>query len=207
MLMVACVEAGDYLGRGAEYVSKLKDMVTRHLSQPFEFVCLTDNPPRHAAALARHSIDAIPRGIFRHWWAKLYLFETGRFPLGTRILYLDLDTVVVGSLDRLVLNKGILHLADWGWTKNDYGSGVMVWDVGEHDEIWSRATAATPQIFRGDQDWMTHLGGWDALPRGVCVSYRYVSKAAPPAGASVVCFHGVPKPHELTSGWVPGAWR
>lgn len=185
MLTVACVEVGNYLGRGTEYVAKLRAMVARHLSQPFRFECITqsDKPG---------------------WWAKVDLFEPDRFT--GRVLYLDLDTVIVGPLDALAESKGILHLADWGWTKNDYGSGVMVWDAGEHAEVWSRYTPNVPDQFRGDQDWMTHLGGWAALPKGLCVSYRYVSIVAPPLGASVVCFHGSPKPHEVISGWVPGAW-
>jgi hypothetical protein len=184
-LTVACVQVGDYLGRGEEYVEKLQAGVARHLSAPFRFECLR---------------EATRAG----WWAKLDLFRPGMFE--GRVLYLDLDSVIVGPLDRLAESKGILHLGRWGWTKNDYGSGVMVWDAGEHEEVWARAPADVEQRFRGDQDWMTHLGGWPALPDGLCVSYRYHAKAGPPKSASVCCFHGTPKPHEL-GGWVAEAWR
>lgn len=185
MLTIACVEVGNYLGRGAEYVAKLRAMVERHLRLPFRFECISQSEKAG-------------------WWAKVDLFEPGRFT--GRVLYFDLDTVIVGPLDALADSKGILRLTDWGWTKNDYGSGVMVWDAGEHEEIWTRYTPDVPQRFRGDQDWMTHLGGWPALPKGLCVSYRYLSREAPPPGASVVAFHGVPKPHEVLTGWVPRAW-
>lgn len=191
MLTVVCVEWGNYLGRGAEYVDKLKAMVQRHLSLPHAFVCLQ------------------PDVGLAGWWNKIELFRPGRF--SGRVVYLDLDTVIVGSIDKLAASKGILHLADWGWTKNDYGSGVMVWDAGEHDWIFKLFKPDVPRRFRGDQDWMTHLrdvgaDSWPALPKGLCVSYRYVSRPAPPAGASVVCFHGKPKPHELAGGWVPHHW-
>lgn len=186
MITVACVNVGNYLGRGEEYVARLRAMVARHLSLPHRFECITaSNKPG--------------------WWAKIDLFQPGRFT--GRVLYLDLDTVIVGSLDELAQSKGILHLRDWGWTKNDYGSGVMVWDADEHEEIFERYDATVPTRFRGDQDWITHLGGWPALPKGWCVSYRYLSKVAPPAGASVICFHGQPKPHEVTTGWVPQHWK
>jgi hypothetical protein len=183
---IACVEWGNYLGRGEEYVAKLRAMVARHTRCEYEFVVLR------------------PTGLIG-WWNKIELFRPGA--LTGRILYLDLDTVVVGSLDPLFESKGILHLANWGWTKNDYGSGVMVWDAGEHEEVYSLYDKDVPSRFRGDQDWMTHLGGWEALPPALCKSYRYHSKASPPEGASVVCFHGTPKPHEIASGWVPEAWR
>lgn len=215
MIIVACVEVGNYLGRGAEYVAKLRAMVARNLSAPHTFICLSDDYRRHAPrhdSRERDFIHELPEPGFGipglvGWWAKLYLFSPMRFAPRTRVLFLDLDTVIVGSLDALVESKGILHLADWGWTKNDYGSGVMVWDAGEHEEIWTRYTPDVPQRFRGDQDWMTYLGGWPALPKGLCVSYRYVSKQAPPAGARAVCMHGTPKPHEILTGWVPELWK
>ena len=83
----------------------------------------------------------------------------------------------------------------------------MVWDAGEHEEIYEAYTAGVPLQFRGDQDWITHLGGWDALPAHLCRSYRYVSKAGPQPGCVHVSFHGLPKPHEVLTGWVPDRWH
>jgi len=186
VLTVACVNVSNYLNRGEEYVAKLRAMVARNLSQPHRFECITESDKPG-------------------WWAKVDYFQVGRF--AGRVLALDLDTVIVGPLDELVKYKGLLHLGDWGWTRNDYGTGVMVWDSGEHAEIYGRYDATVPQRFRGDQDWAVHLGGWPALPKGLNVSYRYHAKAGPPAGAVTVSMHGRPKPHEITKGWVPQAWQ
>jgi hypothetical protein len=187
VITVACVEWGNYEGRGDEYIEKLRGMVARNLAAAYRFVCLR------------------PDIGLNGWWNKIELFRPGQF--AGRVLYLDLDTVIVGALERLVRHKGLLHLADWGWTRNDYGSGVMVWDAGEHEEIYTRFDGTVPARFRGDQDWMTHLGGWAALPKGLNVSYRYHAKESPPAGAVTVSMHGRPKCHEITRGWVPEAWR
>lgn len=203
MLTIACVEAGNYLGLGADYVARLKAGVARHLAQPFRFRCLTDDPDRHYA-LQRDEWHMIPRDL-SGWWAKLHLFESFRF--SDRVLYLDLDTVVVGDLTPLAASKGILDLTQWGWEKPSYGSGVMCWDGGEHREVFDSWTPEVAQRLAGDQDWLTELGGWQALPAGLCFSYRYHAKDAPPPGASVVCFHGRPKPHEVKEGWVPQLWR
>jgi hypothetical protein len=186
MLTVACVQVGNFLGRGEEYVAKLSSMVARNLSQPHRFECITESDKPG-------------------WWAKADLFEPGRFY--GRVMYLDLDTVIVGPLEQLAASKGILHLADWGWTKNDYGSGVMVFDAGEHEEIFTRYTPDVPKCFRGDQDFIKTIGEWPALPKGLNVSYRYHAKNGPPAGAVTVSMHGQPKPHEITTGWVPQFWR
>ena len=193
MLTVACVEWGNYQGRGRDYVARLQAMAARHLTVPHEFRCIRP--------------DAVT-GDLDGWWNKVLLFRPGLFK--GRVLYLDLDTIVVGTLDELVRHKGLLHLDEWGWKEKVYGSGVMVWDAGEHEEIYSRFTPAVAARLRGDQDWMTELGGWGALPPGICCSYKYhcAKRGRPAAGASVVCFHGPIKPHTLPEGhWVREYWR
>ncbi|MGP1675908.1 MAG: hypothetical protein ACTS6J_01965 [Burkholderiales bacterium] len=184
-LTVACVQVENYLGRGQEYVDKLLGMVARNFSRPHRFECITESDKPS-------------------WFAKCDLFEPGRFC--GRVLYLDLDTVICGSLDELAAIKGTVHLTDWGWAKNMYGNAIMVWDAGEHEEVWTRYTPDVPKRFRGDADWMFELGGWPALPKGMNVSYRYHAKAGPPAGAVTVSMHGKPKPHEILTGWVPKLW-
>jgi len=42
VLTVACVNHGNYLGRGDQYVNTLHAMVRRNLSREFDFVCLKD---------------------------------------------------------------------------------------------------------------------------------------------------------------------
>jgi hypothetical protein len=208
MLIVACVEWGNYLGRGAEYVAKLRAGVARHLKQPFHFLCLTDDPRRHPTLTYDdyHDLPTLNTRGLVGWWSKLYLFSPFRFPAGSRVLYIDLDSVIVGNLDELAAHKGIIHLRDWGWSRNVYGSGIMSWDAGEHEEIWTRWDPAVAQRLEGDQDWLTELGGWPALPPAMLHSYRYHAKAGIPAGSRIVSFHGRPKPHEA-GGWVPEAWR
>jgi len=161
-------------------------MVTRNLRQPFNFVCIE-----------RH-------GTLAGWWTKIALFEPGRFT--GRVFYSDLDACIVGPLDELVETKGIIDLHDWGWTTHTYGSGVMVFDAGEHSEIYENFTPDVPQRFRGDQDWVTALGGWTPLPAHLCRSYRYHCTKAPPVGCVHVSMHGEPKPHEIVDGWVPSTW-
>lgn len=80
------------------YVERLRNMVARHLSIPHRFVCMTDTPNRLPAG-----IEGIPIKRFRTlvpWWLKLKLFNDAMGWRG-RLLYLDLDVLVVGSLDEI----------------------------------------------------------------------------------------------------------
>lgn len=198
-LIVACVEWGNYQGIGRTYVRALRNMVAEHLSLDHRFVCLTDAPARHPHIETK----TLTPGL-RGWWNKLELFRAGQFEPGDRIVYLDLDTIVVGPLVRLAASPGIIHLRDWGWKTDTYGSGVMVWNAGDHAHIWARRAESLKASYHGDQDWITHLGGWDRFPPALARSYRYHCKEAVPAGCSVVCFHGKDKPHQANR--LGGAW-
>ena len=189
MITVACVNWGNYLGRGAEYVGKLHSMVAQHLHQPFHFEVIEE------------------AGDLEGWWVKVALFQPGRFK--GRVLYLDLDSVIVGDLDELVEHKGIIDMHDWGWEEHALNSSVMVWDAGEHENIFTKFKPSVAKFFcvSGDQAWMHHLGGWQGLPAKMCRSYRYHSIKGPQSGCRVVTFHGNPKPHHITEGWVPQHWN
>lgn len=200
MTSVICLQVGNYLGRGREYLARMGAMLDRHLKVQHRRFCITDDPGIDGWGII--ASDPALHG----WWQKILCFKPGTFE--GRCVFLDLDSVIVGSLDRLVTTPGIVHLKDWGWTKNDYCSTVMVWDAGQHAEIFERYTTGVAQRLQGDQDWMTELGGWDALPDGLCCSYRYHARQSPPPGVSVVAFHGRPKPSDLPPGhWALEHWR
>ena len=88
---------------GPEYVNRLYAMVRRHLSGDFNFVCLTDDTkgirsevqcfpiPPLALELAPGQVDRA--------WKKLTTFEENLYGLRGRALFIDLDVVIVGSLD------------------------------------------------------------------------------------------------------------
>lgn len=94
MTTIACVlkSGGIYT---PEWVYALKRGIARHASD-YRFVCLTDAaglPPVWSVSLAYH---------WPGWWSKLELFRPGVFEDGERVLYLDLDTLVVGDVGELV---------------------------------------------------------------------------------------------------------
>jgi uncharacterized Rossmann fold enzyme len=196
-LVVACVKWGEKYG--PEYVNILRDMAWRNLTIPHRFVCFTDDPTGLNEAV--HSAP-LPQGL-EGWWNKLALFRADAFQPKTRVLFLDLDVCVTGDLNELVEQGGII--ADWHL--HTYNSSVMCWTHGEHPEVWSKFLPLDMQRLHGDQDWITECGGWETFPSDWCVSYRKHAVEAIPADSKVVCFHGEPKPADVTEGWVPEVWK
>lgn len=191
-LTVACVNVGNYEGRGSEYVNILHDMVRRNTDRGMRFVCLTDDP-------AGLDDDIIPiKATEEGWWAKLELFKH----LTGETWFFDLDTVITGWLDYETPDFGILR--DF-YRRDGYNSSVMMWRW-NHSHIYTQwVEAGKPKTPGGDQEWVEYYPAkilQDMHP-GQFVSYRQSGFIE---GAKVVCFHGRPKPHEC-DGWVPGFWK
>ncbi len=194
MIQVVCVRVGTLYG--PEYVEILRDMVDRNLTEDFTFHQITDQPEQIDGV---NNIAALPR--LEGWWQKLALFSPHMpWAEGDRVIYFDLDVAITGRLEGLP--KGIIR----DWHLPGYNSSVMVWDHGEHRDVWERFIPQIKDIHRGDQDWITEVGGWDTFPPGMFASYRSHAIDGPPAGAVAVIFHGEPKPPDC-GGWVKDIWR
>ena len=203
MITVWAVLNGDKYDEREVFI--LRDQVARHLRQSHRFQCLADRPIKGMNCV-------IPEESWPGWWSKLLLF---RYSTGFN-LYLDLDCVVVGSLDGLV-SRSLSMPANWG--QSGHGgcqSSVMAWGVpyrllpdGFDADLLDAPTEGNCGLYMGlwgDQGYLTKLYGDPGAGRihamqGI-YSYKYhCQEGAPPADASVVCFHGDPKPDQVTDSW------
>ncbi len=215
LITIACVQAGNYCGRGAEYVNKLHDAVLRRMpgGVKFRFVCLTDDPSGLHPDIEPIALPDDLEG----WYGKLYLFKRGLFPAGERVIFFDLDTLIVGKLDDLVSYNGqFATLSDFYFPER-VGPAVMAWEVGDYTaSIWQEWCAeGQPRNSLGDLWWLNRLDQGrfahraDRLQKlfpGMFCSYKRDCAGKPPRDAKVICFHGHPRPHEADDEWVAMAW-
>lgn len=211
----ACVQAGNYCGRGAEYVNNLYDMVMRNLPRGYlgRFVCLTDDPTGLDSGITTMTLPSDLEG----WYGKLYLFKPGLFKDGERVVFLDLDTLIIGNLDEVLAYEGDFATLRDFFVPERVGPAVMMWEAGKASAIWEKwEEAGKPRLPMGDLEWINGLDGGafavsadklqDLYPKAF-VSYKKDCRIAPPKGARVVCFHGIPRPHEVDDEWVRMCWK
>lgn len=211
-LIVVCVNAGNYLGRGIEYVNILFDMVHRNISdkKSYEFQVFTDQKEGYHEAI---TVRDLP-GNLTGWWNKLYLFKKELFDEKSRILFFDLDTVIVGGLDSVISYDGEFATLRDFWRPEGLGPAIIAWkNGGRANAIWdSFERLGCPQDQpRGDQGYIESLDMkpdilQDLYPNQF-VSYKTTCQFGIPKDAKVVCFHGLPRPHEVTEYWVPNVWK
>lgn len=87
---------------GPEHVAILRNMVSRNLTVPHRFVCVTTDP-----SVEKFDVEATPLPMDKHVPGTVYARliqhseEWARENLGERVLSLDVDVCITGSLDRL----------------------------------------------------------------------------------------------------------
>jgi hypothetical protein len=201
MLNIVAVHVGNYCDRGKEYVERLFQGVREHLPIVHKRWCITDDPSRLPEGITPIPVDGGVNG----WWNKIALFRPGLLPKGERALYFDLDTIITGDLSELAAYFGRFAMARDFYFPHHCSSAIMAWEAGACDHIWRVWDRCGRPEFQigGDQEWIEAMMPaadrlQDVLPEQV-VSYKVDCRATgfAPKGASIVAFHGKPRPHEI----------
>lgn len=158
---VACVFVHGHVPFTKDYVLRLASMVRRWMDRPYRFVCLCDQPGELPHWIER---VAVPKPTLKGWWSKLELFNPDRGQVG-RVLYLDLDTLIVGPLApildypadfALAPNAGTFQPKNGLQVVKRFNSSVMVWDACASltERLWNAWTPDVASRLWGDQDWI-----------------------------------------------------
>lgn len=230
---IVCLKHGDKYD--ASYVNVLYNMVKRHCSLPFEFVCFTENTSGLSPDIITMPLPQIP--AIKGWWYKPYFFS-GDFPLKGSILYIDLDVIIFRNINKLFeFNLGkFCILKDFNrslrpqWQK--FNSSVFRLETGSKRSVYDNflKDPLTPiKRFHGDQDWIydqikTDFYYW---PNEWIQSYKWEMRGRPPMvrdrhgkrnfsapgnpkildETAIAVFHGEPNPHNCIDPWCKENWR
>lgn len=208
MLNVVCIKWGDAFD--PHYVNALKRGVERNLSLPHRFVCWTEDENGVEA-------ECLPFTHPEHkgWWQKVFLFEKRADMEGPR-LFFDLDTVIKGPIDDMAAATEFTMLRDF-YQRDRAASGMLMIpdEFGEQvvERYLADPIAAQDRCsgVLGDGHWIDinveSKRFWqDDFPDKV-ISYKVHCQDRLPRDASVICFHGRPRPHEITELWMGKLWE
>lgn len=236
MITIAAVNVRNYRGTGARYVNALYGGCVRNLTVPFRFVCFTDDasglhPKIEPSAVPRDIIPSSRHGVYY----KLAMFRPGAFTPGERVLFLDLDTVILTNIDDIASFGGSFAMLRDPWFPDAVNSSVMAWEFRpHHHDIWRKwVDAGYPSQPAGDQGWISdHVADvvrlQDLFPARIR-SFDFECRKLPtrptrlqlpitvlrkrllpvpyPHGASIIYFQRDPKPDNCRVGWVRQAWQ
>lgn len=217
MLAVICCLWGTRYGAG--HVRALKQMTGQYLSVPHRFVCLTD----------RDGIDGVEtrplrplqyrrRGLAN--FAKLHAFDGElQRSLGRRIVFFDLDVVLLGDITGLVLESGEFAIMKGTLSRSGerqlapYNSSFWVCEAGAREHFLStfcpdRIDEIDPSWVGTDQAWIGHVSPDERTVGEADGLYQFCRQGQDlPAGAKAVFFAGHIKPWNRRAGWLGEIYR
>jgi len=213
-LVVACLDMGNYCGRGHRYVHNLRAQVAEHLKAEHIFAVYSDSQEPYGDGI---EVRDPPAAGLKGWWNKIGLFRPNAWLDDERVIYFDLDTFVVDSIDFMADYQGrFAMLAPYGLPGinplfDGPQSGVMAWEAGFGAHIWDKFKAeGYPDVPGGDQKFINDMALnpdlWQAKFPGKFASYKLDCQHGVPDGVAVCGFHGLPRPHQA-GGWVRRLWN
>ena len=159
------------------------------------------------------------------WNLKKILMYKPDNGLTGRVLCLDLDMIILGSLDDMARynDSFITCAAPFNPHKVRIGGSMIGFDAGYgEEELWNplmceetykhieKITRGSERIYyrmRLDKD---NVNFWQHKFPGQVLSYKHEigEGGTPPADTRIVMFHGLPRPHErLELKWVKDNWK
>jgi len=217
--LVLCIKWGTMYR--PEYVNVMYGMVARNLSGPFKLVCFTDDregirPEVECLPLPKLGVEVPAEAPGK--WPKQALWAEDLFGLEGVALFLDLDSVIVGSLDPY-FEYGeadeVITARNWvkPWLRMSQTS-VFRFKIGAHAYMLEnlREDPMLMVKYRYEQNYVSSCirGGVRFWPHrwtkhfGIhCMGpwpLRYLRPPKQPRGARVITFPGKPKPPEAARG-------
>jgi hypothetical protein len=223
---IICVKWGTLYG--PEYVNRLYGMVSRHITGPFRVVCFTDDkrglrPEVDAFDLPELGCPHPQRTMGK--WRKVVLWGETLGDLSGPALFVDLDSVIVGSLDDYFSYgdpDDVILARNWAKPLQRLGqTSVFRFPVGRYPHILANFRADPQGVadrHRFEQHYITSSvpGGIKLWPEGWTRHFRlhclppfplrYFMPARLPRSARIVTFPGGPNPGDVAVGrWTPDA--
>lgn len=199
-------------GYTAGHVNTLGRMLKRHLTIPYEFVCITDDP----VGIECRTIPLWDKcrdlgGCFNRLWA----FSQDFALLGDRFALVDLDVVITGNCDHIfgIGDDFAMHEYDYPERPHQhYNGSLVIMDRGARRQVWDRFDpATTPQEIAkdntrigSDQKWISTVLGAGERKLGPEQGVHEALKVGGslPSNAAMVFFSGPRDPTQREHGWV-----
>jgi len=231
----ACVIHGDVYSW--DYVENLLTMLQQNTAKTVQLHVFTEPERSVPSSMIKHELQDWPgvAGAKKSWWYKMQMFNPAH-GIG-QMLYLDLDTVITGSIDWVwdlsteyfwaIRDFKYLWRPDW----HGLNSSVMYWDTARFSCVWKQFQEqninALIKQYHGDQDYLNTVLDDTILrfiPDVLVKSWRWQIKDGgmdmktriyrqPNAGAvldpqaRILIFHGRPKPHEISDPIIQRLWN
>jgi hypothetical protein len=204
----------------AKYINRLYASVKRNTTIPFKFTCFIREGLIVDNVNSEITIKYFDAPTWKGRLPKLYAFapENG---LTGRVVIMDLDLIITGNLDQVLLYGGKFMTRSEPRVNNISGGDIIFFEAGRYT-FWSRLNKDTKRIInetRGNERFFyrkmfdRRMDFLQTLYPNSFMSYkvdlRKTFEVRIPAECKFISCHGHPKPHELEgkTNWLEAYWH
>ena len=212
----------------SEHVNILYHSIKRNVTIPFDFICVTDDP-----------LNLDPKITYVPLWdtyrdlggcfTRLYMFSNEvRHLFGNKFLCIDLDCVIVGNIDNILLRPEDFvinrYYARTNLKNQMYNGALILMKTGSRINVWNKFKKdESPQILEmikeelllvgSDQAWIHYVLGTNqstfTQEDGIYDYSLLRNKEKLPENARIVFFHGAldPSLEKDNVKWIKDHWH
>ncbi|MDD3589239.1 MAG: hypothetical protein PHO46_03055 [Thermoguttaceae bacterium] len=205
-----------------EYVNILASRVKKNITGDYRFVCFTDDPTGLSPLVETRPLPEMSglEGRPERGWRKLTLFQEKLSDLEGSALFLDLDIVIVESLDPFFETPGDFRIIeDWNLKGTKIGnSSVFRFEIGSRPDVLEYFLANREQVYKAHRNEQAYLSWAIAQKQELlywdptwCLSFKrhfmrrfplgYFLEPKQRPGTKIIVFHGNPNPDCAIYGW------
>ena len=201
----------------AEYVNNLYAGVKRNTTYDFDFICFTNEKLEVNEGIELREFPMVTeRGVL----PRVYMFSPDAGLSGRQVLCLDLDVIIVGSIDPLLTYEGPFCARSKFVTGESWKLDGDIMSFPGNDEtvntFWKPFVAdvdkAVEETKGRERYWIRRCAEntadrWEVVTPGLVTSYKWnVLKNIGMKNAAIVSCHGHPRPHQITVDWLHAHW-
>jgi hypothetical protein len=200
------------------YVNNLYRGIVKYSVHPFKFVCFSNDALEVDEGVTVQPFPLVTRsGVL----PRMFMFSEDAGLFGHKVLCLDIDVVVTGSL-RDIMNYDGLYCTRTAFAPREDGKldgDIQCFQAGKETEeiFWSplvENVRRAEQLSRGrERYWVRQTIGdradvWNTIAPNQIFSYkRHVLRRGLPKNARIVSCHGYPRPHQIQEEWRTENWK
>ncbi len=220
MQTIICMKWGSRYS--SNYVNRLYRSIIKHTRKPTRLICFTDDKSDINENIICNDLPYInlPNAISYTPWRKLSVWQYPLHNFRDDILFLDLDLVITGNLDRFFDFKPGKYCVIENWTQIGQGIGntsCFKFPSGKYDFIYKKFQKDPVNIwkkFHIEQAYLSYeINDQVFWPSEWCKSFKHNllpkwpfriwKPACLPERTSIVAFTGKPDPDDVIRGVWP----
>ena len=207
---------------GPDFVNRLYSSIKRHTIRPTKLYCFTDDCLGINKDVICKPLPKInlPEVISLTPWRKLSVWQNPLYNLSGDVLFLDLDLVITGNLDRFFDFKPGSYCVIENWTQKGQNIGntsCFKFPIGKYDFIFKKFQSNPVKVWEKyhiEQIYLSHqIKNQVFWPSNWCKSFKHNllpkwplriwKPATLPNDTSIVAFTGKPDPDDVIKGTWP----